>query len=211
MYGFYQALCIYNLPPFRRFSIQICFISFTILNDSELYLLLQTADYKPFAKTLQPPNTVAFVELWSPVDDIRGALLKTITSATNSIVIAMFGFDDDELADAIKAKLADPNVFVQLSLDASQAGGVHEREILAREDYPASNIAVGHSEKGAIMHLKLLVVDGWATVTGSTNWDTSAETLQDNHLVIVLDYLVAYGARQRCDIIHSEMLSKGPK
>jgi phosphatidylserine/phosphatidylglycerophosphate/cardiolipin synthase-like enzyme len=97
---------------------------------------------------------------YSPVDDLHGALVAVVQSAQHELIVAMYGFDDQELADAIKGKLSDPTCFVQLTLDSSQAGGVHEKAILAQESYPATSIAVGRSEHGAIMHLKMLVVDG---------------------------------------------------
>ena len=44
----------------------------------------------------------------------------------------MFGYDDDELNKIIQSKLADEKVYVQMSLDRSQASGVHANEILAQ-------------------------------------------------------------------------------
>lgn len=146
---------------------------------------------------------------YSPVDDVHGALLATIKSATTSLAVALYGFDDDEIADAIEEKLADEHVQVTLTLDSSQAAGVHEKRILAREKYPASIVAVGRSEKHAIMHLKLLVVDGRIVVTGSTNWSTSGETRQDNQLTVIFDRAEAHTARCRIDAIHAAMLSAG--
>src|SRR5271156_2412093 len=83
---------------------------------------------------------------YSPVDDLHGALLYIAKSARKELIVAMFGFDDLDLANAIKEKLSDPTCFVQLTLDKSQAGGIHERALLAQENYPNSSVAVGSSE-----------------------------------------------------------------
>src|SRR5947209_20102808 len=68
---------------------------------------------------------------FAPRDDIHGLLVELLGSAQHSIVVNMFGYDDDELNKIIQSKLTDERIYVQMSLDRSQAAGVHEREILA--------------------------------------------------------------------------------
>ena len=50
------------------------------------------------ARPGQDPNSRL---LYSPVDDVHGALVAVIGSARRSLVITMYGFDDEELADVI--------------------------------------------------------------------------------------------------------------
>lgn len=143
---------------------------------------------------------------YAPVDQVHQVLATLIKSAQHSVVVSMFGFDDEELADALKEKLEHEHVFVQLTLDRSQSRGVHEKAILAREDYPASSIAIGNSEKGAIVHLKMVVIDGEYVIGGSTNWSESGEGKQDNELKVTRNRAEAAEARSRIDRIHNHML-----
>ena len=67
---------------------------------------------------------------YSPVDQVHEALKTTITVAKSSLVVAMYGFDDEDLANIILHKLCDENVYVSLTLDSTQAAGKHEKKIL---------------------------------------------------------------------------------
>src|SRR5258708_39725169 len=67
-------------------------------------------------------------------DDVHGLLHYLLSSETMGLKLNMFGYDDDQLNADIMALLRNPNVAVQASLDKSQAGGAHERAILALDE-----------------------------------------------------------------------------
>ena len=100
-----------------------------------------------------------------------------------------------------------------MSLDRSQATGAHEKQILAQwnNDAFGNSIAIGHSAKGAISHLKIVIVDGVYTVKGSTNWSLSGEQKQDNELTLSRNAVIAAETRAQLDINHDNMLKQMAK
>jgi phosphatidylserine/phosphatidylglycerophosphate/cardiolipin synthase-like enzyme len=160
----------------------------------------------PFAPGY-PDNARSF---YSPVDAVHEALKALLASATRSLVVSMYGYDDEELDAVIKDKLESDKIFVQMSLDKTQAAGKQEKQILAKwhNDGIGNSIAIGRSERSAIMHMKLVIIDGMDVITGSTNWSKSGESSQDNQLTVIRDALVAAEARTRVDIIHDDMLKQ---
>jgi hypothetical protein len=114
-------------------------------------------------------------------DDVHGVLKTILTDETMALKLSMFGYDDEELNDVIVKKLQDEMVKVQITLDKSQAGGVHERKILEANATLAgerwfNSVAIGQSETHQIVHTKggVLVSQGlW--FEGSTNWSASGE------------------------------------
>jgi phosphatidylserine/phosphatidylglycerophosphate/cardiolipin synthase-like enzyme len=148
---------------------------------------------------------------FSPRDQVHPLLLSLISSAQHSLVLNMYGYDDKELDAAIRGKLDSEHVYVQVSLDKSQAGGKTEKEVLAawsNTDF-GNSIAIGTSAvKHAISHLEVLIVDGVYTVTGSTNCSLSGEGEQDNQLTIDHNSVVAAEMRAELDLNHDWMLKQ---
>jgi phosphatidylserine/phosphatidylglycerophosphate/cardiolipin synthase-like enzyme len=148
---------------------------------------------------------------FAPRDNVHGLLVAVLASAQHSIVVNMFGYDDDDLNSIIQAKLADQKVYVQMSLDRRSAAGKHEREILAKwkNDAFGNSIAIGTSSKrNAISHLKIVIVDGVYTVKGSTNWSLSGEQEQDNELTLSRNAVIAAETRAVLDLNHDFMLKQ---
>jgi phosphatidylserine/phosphatidylglycerophosphate/cardiolipin synthase-like enzyme len=154
-----------------------------------------------------PANMRTF---YSPEDFVPQVLQTVLSSVSTSVVVAMYGFDDDVLAAMLDTALKNPGIYVQITLDQSQAAGVHEKELLAKyaNEMTGNSVAIGNSERGAIMHRKMVIVDGLWRISGSTNWSTSGETLQDNELTIIRDALVCSEARPILDIEHDSALKQ---
>lgn len=144
---------------------------------------------------------------YAGVDDLHGALVHLVSSAMESLDVAMYGFDDPELAQIIADKMANPAIRVRLTLDRSQAGGVHERALLDASRYPNNHVAIGSSRHGKIMHLKSGIVDGRWVFGGSTNWSADGEGKQENHLTIIDSPAEARRLVAQLDAIHAHMLA----
>ena len=148
---------------------------------------------------------------FAPRDNVHGVLVALLQSAQHSIVVNMYGYDDPELNSIIQEKLADEHVYVQMSLDRSQASGEAEKKILASWSNNAfgNSIAIGTSSvHNAISHLKIVIVDGVYTVKGSTNWSLSGQQQQDNELTLSRSAVVAAETRAVLDLNHDFMLKQ---
>lgn len=113
-------------------------------------------------------------------DDVHDILKHVLSRVTTSLYLNMFGYDDEELNDIIMQKALDPNITVLITLDKSQAGGVHEKKILdADRKYNLeafnTHFVIGQSATHQISHTKGFVADGIVGGEGSTNWSSSGE------------------------------------
>jgi hypothetical protein len=113
-------------------------------------------------------------------DDVHEILRHVLSRVTVSLYLNMFGYDDDELNDLIMKIVHDPSITTIITLDKSQAGGVHEKRLLesdAAQDPVAfsTHFVVGQSATHQISHTKGFVADGRVGGEGSTNWSASGE------------------------------------
>jgi hypothetical protein len=122
-------------------------------------------------------------------DDVHELLKFVLSRVSVSLYLNMFGYDDDELNSIIIQLCGDPTVMVMITLDKSQAGGKHEKQLLDADfakDPAAFNthivsgvqmqqIVKGQSATRQISHTKGFVADGKVGGEGSTNWSNSGE------------------------------------
>lgn len=164
--------------------------------------------------------------LLSPRHDGHAAVVACLGAAQTSLVGGMYGFDDESVSAIYAEKCQQPDFLAMLSLDRSQAGGDHEKQILETMhakgidgDSPGTSIAIGDvndavmktvaagtsSVKSAISHLKQWVVDGRFVLDGSMNESTSGEEWQNNSLVVIDDRVVAAQIQANLLLVHLEM------
>ena len=129
-----------------------------------------------FGPTASPDFRVFYVGR----DDVHGVLMHLFTRVSLSVKMNMFGYDDDSLNNVLMDLVRNPSVMVQVTLDKSQASGVHEKAILSSDMTQdakgcANDFAVGESSTGQISHTKGGVLDGIVAFEGSTNWSSSGE------------------------------------
>jgi phosphatidylserine/phosphatidylglycerophosphate/cardiolipin synthase-like enzyme len=145
---------------------------------------------------------------YSPWDKVHEVILAVLGECHGSLILSMYGYDDDEAAAEVDRLLQDEAIYAQITLDSSQAGGTHEKAILEkyRNEMTGNSVAIGRSEKGAIIHRKMLIVDGLWLVTGSTNWSLAGEQKQDNELTVTNNAVACAEARRILDLSHTKAL-----
>jgi hypothetical protein len=135
-------------------------------------------DLAPFTreKSFSTGDSPDFRVFYVGRDDVHGILKFLLARCSRSLRLNMFGYDDDELDQIIGGLVDSEHVMVQGTLDKSQAGGVHEKKILAGWDPAMRNsFAIGQSATHQITHTKGGVIDGLVAWEGSTNWSASGE------------------------------------
>ncbi len=114
-------------------------------------------------------------------DDVHDILKYILSRVTISLYLNMFGFDDSELNNILMQKALNPAVTMLITLDSSQAKGVHEKALIAADqkyNLAAFNthFVIGESATHQISHTKGFVADGRVAAEGSTNWSASGTT-----------------------------------
>lgn len=113
-------------------------------------------------------------------DDVHEILKYVLSRVSVSLYVNQFGFDDDDINDLLMAKATDPHITMLVTLDKSQAGGVHEKRLLDADRQRSlaefnTHFVTGQSETHQISHTKGFVADGIVAAEGSTNWSASGE------------------------------------
>lgn len=117
---------------------------------------------------------------FAPEDAVESVLLRHIAGANQRIDFMAFSFTSVPLAEAMAARMRD-GVRVRGLFEKRNAGSPY-----SRDDFLAGQGASIHLDANPYtMHHKVILIDGAVVVTGSYNFSKSAETSNDENVVIL--------------------------
>ena|SRR5437016_6779702 len=118
---------------------------------------------------------------FSSRDSIAQAVVAAVRQTRNRITLALYGFNNKELADEL-ARLAKKNVVVRLKLDTAKSSEKKTTRLI--ETLKASGVHVQAVAPDGRNHNKFAVIDGTRVLTGSYNWTEKAESNWENLLIL---------------------------
>ncbi len=129
---------------------------------------------------------------FSPQGKCSTHILREIESAKQELLVAVYAFTSDDLAGAL-AQAKKRGVIVQVIVDREfdRGNGNSKGKFLEAQKIPVRRIAgvaakAGEKDSG-LMHQKFAVIDRRVVFTGSYNWTHSAESRNDENLLMFRD------------------------
>ena len=129
---------------------------------------------------------------FSPAGRCSSHIVREIGQAQREILVAVYAFTSDDLAWAL-VKARQRGVKVQVVLDKEFDKGNENSKglFLERQGVSVRRISGANTKKGdkeaGLMHQKFAVIDHNVVLTGSYNWTVSAETYNDENLLLFRD------------------------
>lgn len=128
------------------------------------------------------------VEIYfSPDDHVQSAILPLIQNAQSSIYFLAYSFTSDPLGEAIRQRAA-AGVKVSGVMEADQVASNVGTEY---DPFRAAGLDVHLDGNPGQMHHKVMVIDGEIVVVGSYNFTASAETTNDENVLIIYNSEIA--------------------
>jgi phosphatidylserine/phosphatidylglycerophosphate/cardiolipin synthase-like enzyme len=138
---------------------------------------------------------------FSPEQHLDDVLRTELSSAIESVDIAMFTFSSDAVADAV-VDAAQRGVAVRAVLESKQTGWT---EVDDRLEQAGVDVVRGANRIGSYsaMHHKYAIIDGRTVITGATNWTYTGTRRSDEDLLVLdLPELAARYRRNFADLLH---------
>ena len=123
---------------------------------------------------------------FAPEDGVAPRVVELIEDAQQSVAFLAFALTSEEIAGALEGKVAE-GLEVRGVMDAGQSGNLGSRYLELLE----AGVEVRLDGNPDRMHHKVIVIDGVLVITGSYNFSRSAETQNDENLIVLHDSAAA--------------------
>jgi len=139
------------------------------------------------------PNPVLTIDgtvvetYFSPDDSVAFSLLPLLENAQQSIYFLAYSFTSDPLGEMIRARAA-AGLTVAGVMDAEQIKSNIGTEY---DPFQQAGLDVRSDGNARLMHHKVMIIDEEIVITGSYNFTNSAETRNDENLVVIYNDQVA--------------------
>jgi len=151
-----------------------------------------------------PQLTISGVEVsnyFSPVDNVMDKLVGLVDGAKKSVHFIIFTYTDKDLASAMIGRF-------KAGVDVS--GVIENRGASQGALVPlaCAKVPVKVDGNKYTMHHKVIVIDGSIVVTGSFNFTKSADTVNDDNVIIIHD--AALAKQYEAEFDRMEAIAKDP-
>jgi phosphatidylserine/phosphatidylglycerophosphate/cardiolipin synthase-like enzyme len=125
---------------------------------------------------------------FSPDDNVANNLLDLLHNANESIYFLAYSFTSDPLAEAIRAR-AEEGITVEGVMDDGQIQSNIGTEF---DPFRQAGLDVRRDgNAGGQLHHKVIIIDEQIVIMGSYNFTNSAETRNDENLIVIYDPFIA--------------------
>jgi phosphatidylserine/phosphatidylglycerophosphate/cardiolipin synthase-like enzyme len=124
---------------------------------------------------------------FSPDDHVQAALLDLINSAQESIYFMAFSFTSDPIGEAVRMRAAD-GVTVAGIMETDQVKSNIGTEY---DPFKQAGLDVYQDGNPGQMHHKVMIIDQSIVIFGSYNFTNSAETRNDENLLVIYNKAIA--------------------
>ena len=146
---------------------------------------------------LLPPSCLIAAEMvvhtcFSPQGKCSNYILREIDTAKHELLVAVYAFTSDDLAGAlVQARKRGVAVQVVVDREFDRLNDNSKSKFLEGQKIAVRRIAGAMSSPGekdsGLMHQKFAVIDRRVVFTGSYNWTHSAESRNDENLLMFRD------------------------
>jgi phosphatidylserine/phosphatidylglycerophosphate/cardiolipin synthase-like enzyme len=140
---------------------------------------------------------------FSPDDHVQASFIDLVDNAQRSIYFMAFSFTTDEIGEAVRARAQD-GVVVAGVMETEQVNSNIGTEF---DQFRQAGLDVLRDGNEGQMHHKVMIIDENTVIFGSYNFTNSAETKNDENLIVIYNEEIAAQFMQEFQRVYTQAQS----